>query len=130
MLHRDRAGDIVIVTKRSDQPEKNMGFYGGDSTHGSLWPEDTYVPFYVWGEPLNDALKDSGTIRLKEGNIVDLTPTVMSYLEIYDVHADEIDGNPLFDKNFNINLRDFEIFREEDISLAEILFGRMICNTK
>lgn len=125
LLHRYRAGDVIIVPKRSDRPGKNTGFSSSDSTHGSLWPEDTYVPFYVWGEPLNEALKESGSVRLKEGSIVDLTPTVMSYLDIYGSHASEMDGRPLFDKDFNINLQDFEIL-EESTLLWEVIFGRMV----
>jgi arylsulfatase A-like enzyme len=112
LLHRKRAGDIIMVPKRNDRTGKNTGFSGSKSTHGSLWPEDTYVPFYVWGEPLNDALKESGPVRLKEGNIVDFTPTVMSYFGIYNSHAKEIDGKAIFDHNFNINLKDFEKLEE------------------
>ena len=52
LLHTFRAGDVILMRDRSDLPGKNLGFTGSQSTHGSLFPEDSVIPFYVWGEPL------------------------------------------------------------------------------
>ena len=127
LLHTFRAGDVILVRDRSDLPGKNLGFTGSQSTHGSLFPEDSVIPFYVWGEPLNVKRGAEGSVRLKAADIVDLTATVMSWLHIYRPHEGQLDGKPLFDEDLNINLEDFEIFEEDRIGPAlEILFGRRV----
>jgi len=63
-----------------------------------------------------------GDRPLKEGDIVDLTPTVMSYLGIYEPHASDMDGKPLFDYNLNINLQDFEKVDKRNLAGYDLLF--------
>jgi hypothetical protein len=127
LLHTFRAGDVVMIRGRSDLDEtKNVGFTGSQSTHGSLFPEDSLIPFYVWGEPLNVKRGAEGSVRIKEADIVDLTATVLSWLRIYQPHSGQIDGKPLFDEELNINLDDFEIVEERRLDALEILFGRRV----
>jgi len=126
LLHNFRAGDVIMVRGRSDLPGRNVGFSGSQSTHGSLFAEDSLIPFYVWGEPLNVARSEKGSVRLKAADIVDLTATVMSYLSIYRPHEGQIDGKPLFDEDLNINLEDFEILEESRLGALEVLFGRRV----
>lgn len=131
LLNVNRSGDLILIpgTRRSANGEyiKNIGFYRGDSSHGSLWPEDTYVPFCFWGEPINKALRKSGSIRIKECNLIDLTPTIMNYLNIYDQHSTSIDGKPIFDKDLNVNYQEFKKSETlKDKWVKELLFGRII----
>lgn len=126
LLHTFRAGDVVMIRGRSSLPGMNVGFTGSQSTHGSLFAEDSLIPFYVWGEPLNVKLVDQGSVRIKTADIVDLTATVMSWLRIYQPHSGQIDGKPLFDEDLNINLEDFEILEENRLEALEILFGRRV----
>jgi len=126
-LHMFRAGDVVLIRDRSDQTGKNLGFTGSQSTHGSLYPDDSLIPFYVWGEPLNVKRGAEGSVRIKEADIVDLAATVMSWLHIYQPHESQLDGKPLFDENLDLNLEDFEIFEDDRGGDAlEILFGRRV----
>ncbi len=126
LLHTFRAGDVILIRGRSNLPDKNVGFTGSQSTHGSLFAEDSLIPFYVWGEPLNVARGEEGSVRIKAADIVDLTATVMSYLRIYHPHSGQIDGKPLFDEDLNINLDDFEVLEENRLDALEILFGRRV----
>lgn len=126
LLHHFRAGDVIMIPGRSELPGKNVGFTGSQSTHGSLFPEDSLIPFYVWGEPLNAHRGENGSVRIKEADIVDLTATVLSYLRIYQPHSGQIAGKPLFDEDLNINLEDFEVVEESPLDALEILFGRRV----
>lgn len=126
LLHKFRAGDVIMIRGRSPLPGKNVGFTGSQSTHGSLFAEDSLIPFYVWGEPLNAKRGADGSVRIKAADIVDLTATVLSWLRVYEPHSGQIDGRPLFDENLNINLDDFEVVEESRMDAFEILFGRRV----
>ncbi len=82
-----RSGDIVFVPAQNEH-DPNLTWYADDeveSTHGSLYPLDSYIPFIGAGPPL------AGRTRLVESAaIVDIAPTVADILEFDDGGMDGV----------------------------------------
>lgn len=82
-----RSGDIVFVPAQ-DEHDPELTWYADyevESTHGSLYPLDSYIPFIVAGPPL------AGRTRLVgSAAIVDVAPTVADILEFDDGGMDGV----------------------------------------
>lgn len=75
---RDTAPDIKIVNRKGIYFERDFTKYGH---HGSFYPEDCYVPFWIAGPGLSRVLKGRYGLE-EEASTLDLVPTVCGLLGI------------------------------------------------
>jgi hypothetical protein len=115
----NRSGDVIL------QPKKHFGFTDSPSTHGSMYDEDTFVPFYIFGEPVTKTeifSRVRGPMILCGASHVDVTPTILNIFDIYKLYRGNLDGKPLLDKDLRINTDDFSPCRGSGAS--DFLYGR------
>ncbi len=97
--HENRSGDIVLIANTKD------GYYFDHllqySTHGSLLPNDSWLPFVIAGIPI---VEDSRINRINIDNpegisLVDIAPTIFKILGLtVPIH---FDGLPRLEVNIN-----------------------------
>jgi arylsulfatase A-like enzyme len=92
-LSHGRSGDILLLSAFS----KGYHFSGPDvkAEHGSLYPDDSYIPFVIAGKPL-----DRSITVAEPRSIVDVAPTIADLLGFYRGIEDRFDGKSVLEPGF------------------------------
>jgi hypothetical protein len=92
-LSHIRSGDILLL------PAYSKGYHfsgsGSKADHGSLYPDDSYIPFVIAGKPLDRSITVTG-LR----SIVDVAPTIADLLGFYRGIEDRFDGRSVLEPGY------------------------------